>query len=96
MLLRLHTGIAGPLSSQSQIYVMNKGQSVSQSWCQTAIWDLRPDFYYCETVAGFFIWGALCDERTSLPFTIAAGSLQHSHSRVQVTEDRDHILLSQV
>jgi hypothetical protein len=42
------------------------------------IWDLRPDFYYCQTVAGLLMWGALSEERTSLSFTIAAGPCQHS------------------
>jgi hypothetical protein len=48
------------------------------------IWDLRPDFYYCQTVAGLLMWGALSDERTGLSFTIATGPRQRSHSRVQV------------
>jgi hypothetical protein len=25
--------------------------------------DLRPDFYYCQTMAGLLMWGALSDER---------------------------------
>jgi hypothetical protein len=33
------------------------------------------------------MWGALSDERTSLPFTIAAGPRQHSHSWVRVSRD---------
>jgi hypothetical protein len=40
--------------------------------------------------------GALSDERTGLLFTIAAGPRQHSHSRVRVPQDYDHILLSQI
>jgi hypothetical protein len=39
------------------------------------------------------MWGALSDERMGLPFTIAAGPRQRSHSS-RVT--RDHILLSQI
>jgi hypothetical protein len=39
---------------------------------------------YCQTVAGSFMWGALSDERTGLPFTIAAGPRQRSHSWVRV------------
>jgi hypothetical protein len=30
---------------------------------------LRSDLYYCQTVAGLFVWGALSDERTGLSFT---------------------------
>jgi hypothetical protein len=37
-------------------------------------------FYYCQTVAGLLMWGALSDERTGLSFTIAAGPRQRSHS----------------
>jgi hypothetical protein len=48
---------------------------------------LRPNFYYCQTVAGLLIWGAVSDERTSLSFTIVAGSRHHSDSRVRVTGD---------
>jgi hypothetical protein len=59
--------------SQSQSYVMIDGQSASLSWCQAPIWGLRRDFYYCQTVACLLMWGALSDERTGLPFTIAAG-----------------------
>jgi hypothetical protein len=42
------------------------------------------------------MWGDLSDERTGLPFTIAAGPRQCSHSRVESRGTRDHILLSQV
>jgi hypothetical protein len=70
--------------SQSPSYVTTDGQSVSLSWCQAPIWCLRPDFYYCQTVPGFFTWGALSDERKDLPFTIAAGPRQRSHSWVRV------------
>jgi hypothetical protein len=64
-------------------------QSTSLSWNKAPIWDLRPDFCYCQTVAvaGLFMWGALSDERTSLSFTIAAGPRQSSHSRVRVPWD---------
>jgi hypothetical protein len=59
-------------------------QSASLSWNKAIIWGLRPDFYYCETVAGLLMWGALFDERTSLSFAIAAGTRQRSYSRVRV------------
>jgi hypothetical protein len=45
-------------------------QSASLSWKKAPIWGLRPNSYYCQTVAGFLIWGALSDERTSLSFKL--------------------------
>jgi hypothetical protein len=42
--------------------------SVSPSWSKAPIWGLRPDLYYCWTVVGLLMWGALSDERTGLSF----------------------------
>jgi hypothetical protein len=70
--------------SRVESYITTDGQSASLSWNRAPIWGLRPDFYYCQTVAGLFMWGALSDERTSLSFTIAVGPRQSSHSRVRV------------
>jgi hypothetical protein len=53
---------------QSQSYVTTDGQSASLSWNKAPIWGLRPDLYYCLTVTGFLMWGALSDERTGLSF----------------------------
>jgi hypothetical protein len=36
-------------------------------------------FFIVKTVAGLFMCGTVCDERTGLSFAIAAGSRQHSH-----------------
>jgi hypothetical protein len=58
-------------SLKSQNFVTTDGQSASLSWCQATIWDPRPDFYCCKTVAYMLMWGALC-----LLFKIAAGSRQ--------------------
>jgi hypothetical protein len=68
-------------------YITIDGQSASLSSNKAPIWGLRPDFYYCRTVAGLLIWGALADERTGLSFTISAGPRQRSHSRVPVPWD---------
>jgi hypothetical protein len=57
-----------PLSYESQSHVTTDGQSASLSWNEAPIWDLRPDLYYCQTVAGLLMWGALSDERTGLSF----------------------------
>jgi hypothetical protein len=66
---------------------MTNGQSASLSWNKAPIWGLQPDFYYCWTAVGLLMWGTLSDERTGLSFTIAAGTRQHSHSRVRVPWD---------
>jgi hypothetical protein len=63
---------------------MADGQPASLSRCQAPIWGLQPNFYYCLTFAGLLMWGALSDERTGLPFTIAAGPPQCNHSWVRV------------
>jgi hypothetical protein len=85
------------MPNQSQTYITNDGQSASLSWIKAPIWGLRlySYFYYCQTIAGLLVWGALSDERTGLLFTIAAGPRQRilgSKSR----GTRDHILLSQI
>jgi hypothetical protein len=73
--------------SVSGSYVMTDGLSASLSWNKAPNWGLRPDFYYCRTVAGLLMWGALPDEKTGLSFTIAAGPGQRSHFRVRVPWD---------
>jgi hypothetical protein len=88
-----HTELTWP---ESESYVTTDGQSASQSWNKAPIWGLRPDFYYCQTVAGLLMWGALSDERTGLSFTIAAGPRQRSHSRVRVLWNSHHILLPHI
>jgi hypothetical protein len=62
--------------SESESYVTTDGQSASLSWNKAPIWDLRPGFYYCQTIAG-------------LSFTIAAGPRQRSHYRVRVLWDSE-------
>jgi hypothetical protein len=42
--------------------------TVSLSWNKAPIWGLRPDIYWCLTVAGLLMWGSLSDERTGLSF----------------------------
>jgi hypothetical protein len=80
----------------AQSYVKTDGQSASLSWNKALIWGLRPDFYYCQTVAGLLMWGAVSDERTGLSFTIVPGPRQRSHFRVGSRGTHDHILLSQI
>jgi hypothetical protein len=57
------------------------------SWNKAPIWGLIPDLYYCLTVAGLLMWGALSDERTYLWFAIATGPRQRNNSRVRVPWD---------
>jgi hypothetical protein len=79
--------LANESESESESYVTTDGQSASLSWNKAPIWGLRPDFYYCQTVAGLLMWGALSDERAGLSFTIAAGPRQRSHSRIRFPWD---------
>jgi hypothetical protein len=72
------------LRPESESYVTTDGQPASLSWNKAPFWGLRPDLYYCLTVAGLLILGALSDERTGLSFTIAAGRRQRSHFRARV------------
>jgi hypothetical protein len=53
--------------SQSQSHIATDGQSISKSCCRA------PDIYYSLTDTVLFLWGALSDERTGLPFVYAAG-----------------------
>jgi hypothetical protein len=73
--------------SQSYEYITTDGQSASLSWNKAPICGLRPSFFYCRTSPVLLMWAALSDERASLPFTIAAGHRQRSHSRVRVPRD---------
>jgi hypothetical protein len=61
------------LTQNIQSYVKGR-KPVGQVWVSDLIWGTRPDFSYCQTVAGLLVWGALSDERMGLPYTIAAGS----------------------
>jgi hypothetical protein len=81
---------------ECESYVTTDGESASLSWNKAPIWGLRPDFYYCQTVAGLLIWDALSDERTGLLFTIAAGPRQRSNFRSESRRTRGRILLSQI
>jgi hypothetical protein len=71
----------------SESYITTDGQLASLSWNKAPIWGLRPYFYYCQTVAGLLMWGALSHERTGLSFTNASGPRQCSHFRVRVPWD---------
>jgi hypothetical protein len=73
--------------SESEFYITTDYQSASLCWNKAPIWGLRPDFYYCQTVAGLLMWGAVSDERTGLSFKITAGPHQRSHSQVRVPWD---------
>jgi hypothetical protein len=81
---------------ESESYVTTDGQSASLSWNKAPIWGLRPGFYYCQTVTGLLMWGALSDERADLSFIIASSPRQHSHLGSEARGTRDHISLSQI
>jgi hypothetical protein len=76
-----HPGLIWMSPIRVESYDMIDDQSTSLSLNKAPIWDLRSEFYYCRTVAGLLILGALSDERTGLSFTTAAGTRQRSHLR---------------
>jgi hypothetical protein len=73
--------------AESDSYVKTDGQSANLYWNKAPIWGLRPDFYYCQTVASLLLWSALSDKRTGLSLTTAAGPRQRRHCRVRVSWD---------
>jgi hypothetical protein len=70
--------------SESESYFTTDRQSASLSWNKAPIWGLRPDPYYCLTIAGLLILDALSDERPGLSLKISAGPRQRSHFLVRV------------
>jgi hypothetical protein len=68
-------------------YITTDGQSAILLQNKARIWGLRPDFYYCQTIAGLLMWCALSDKKMGLLFTIAAGPCQRSHSQGRVLLD---------
>jgi hypothetical protein len=79
-----------------ELYVTIDGQSVSLSCNRAPIWSLRPNFYFCQSVADLFLWGALSNEkrvcRLQLLLVLASAVILRSES----LGTRDHILLSQI
>jgi hypothetical protein len=75
------------LQTQNQSYVTTDGEVGQSVLVSSTHLGLTTRFYYCQTVAGLLMWDALSDERTSLPFTIAAGPREHRHSWVRVLRD---------
>jgi hypothetical protein len=95
-----HTALdsQSPLSqSENQSYITIDGQSASLSLNKAPTWDLRPDLYYWQTVAGFFVWDALSLTRglicrLLLLLVLASAVIFGSEFR----GTRDHTLLSQI
>jgi hypothetical protein len=69
--------------SKSKLYYDRRSAGQSALVSSTRL-GLRPEFYYCLTVAGLLMWGAISDERTGLLLTSAAGPRQRSHSWYRV------------
>jgi hypothetical protein len=90
--LPLFTGV----ESESEPYITTDGQSASLSWNKAPVWGFRPDFYYCQTVAGLLIGalsltrGQVCRLKSLL--VLASAVVFGSYSR----GTRGHILLSQI
>jgi hypothetical protein len=87
------TGHSRLLTTRPLLLETTDGQSASLSWNKAPICGLWPDFYYCQTVAGLLMWGALSDERTGLSFTIAAGLASAVILGSESRGSRDHILV---
>jgi hypothetical protein len=83
------------LTAEPEFYTTD-GQSVSLSWNKALIWGLRPDFYYCQTVAVYWYGtlsltrGRVC--RLQWLLILASAVILGSESRGTC----DHILLSQI
>jgi hypothetical protein len=56
------------LDKSKSKYVTTEGQSASLSWNKASVCGLRPDFYYCQTVGGLLMWGALSEEDGSIVY----------------------------
>jgi hypothetical protein len=56
--------------TRSQSCVTTGGRSSSILLCQAPVLGPRPDFYYCQTTVNLLMWGALCDKRKVLSFTM--------------------------
>jgi hypothetical protein len=54
--------------SESESYVTTDGQSASLSWNKAPIWGLRPDLYYYQTVAVFYVGRSLWQEDGSVVY----------------------------
>jgi hypothetical protein len=58
---RLHTGWPWESEYESESYVTTDGHPANLSWNKALIWGLRPDLFYCLTLAGLLIRGDLSD-----------------------------------
>jgi hypothetical protein len=81
---------------ESEFYLTTDAQSASLSLNKVPIWGLRPDYYYCQTLAGLLMWGALSDDRTGLSYTISAGLASAVILGSESHGTRDHSLLPQI
>jgi hypothetical protein len=84
------------VESESESQVTIDGQSASLSWNKEPIWGLRSSFYYCQTVAGLLMWGALPDERMCLSLQLLLALASAVIHMCESRGTRDHILLSQI
>jgi hypothetical protein len=67
-----------------------KASSICTQQTRPLRWGLRPDFYYCQTVTGLSMWGALSDERTGLCYIAAAGTTQKTSVTCQTASSLVH------
>jgi hypothetical protein len=77
-----------PSSYSGRLASRNSTESkLCLSWCPSTQLGLTTRFLLLSDSCGFVDMGRLSDERTGLPFTIAAGPRQRSHSWVRVPRD---------
>jgi hypothetical protein len=73
--------------AQCQSYVTTDGQSASLPWNKAPICGPKARSFLLSDSSGLLEWGRFSDERTGLPFTVAAGPRQRNHFWVLVLRD---------
>jgi hypothetical protein len=61
-------GVLSQVKVKVKVLLRPTVQSASLSRNKAPIRGLRPDLYYCQTIADLLMWGALSDVRTGLSF----------------------------
>jgi hypothetical protein len=94
--MHIRTSFSLISGSESESSVMTDGQSASLPWNGAPMWGLRPDLYYCHTVACLLMWALsltwewVC--RLQLLLALASAVILVS----ECLGTLDHILLSQI
>jgi hypothetical protein len=78
-----------------QSYVTTVGQSASLSLNKATIWGLRPNFNFCQTVAGLLMWGALSDERTGMSFARVTVSSSGTYLKEKISKNSKNKIINE-